>query len=125
MNSTVSEAIRKKREKLGISIEKVTEKTRIPGKFLQAVEESRWEEFPSAFHRRSYLRLYLSYLKLPETLLEECQPDLFDQPREDAAEQPLEPGAGLPASRIILVVALAVVFLLVLILSQTLLRRHG
>lgn len=59
---SLSELIKKEREKQNLSYDKIYEETRIPKKFLIAIEENNWFQFPSDFHKRATLRKYLDYL---------------------------------------------------------------
>lgn len=61
--------LRKEREQKDIALETLSEKTRVPLKFLQAMEEDRWDKLPSLVYIQGYLRSYALYLGLsPEKL---------------------------------------------------------
>jgi cytoskeletal protein RodZ len=62
----LSEKLRRERELRGISLKQISDDTRIGVRFLEALEENRFELIPGEFYRRSYLRAYTRYLGLDE-----------------------------------------------------------
>ncbi len=63
--------LREAREARGLSLEDGFAATRITKKFLQALEEGRYERLPTPVHVRGYLRNYARFLGLdPEPLVE-------------------------------------------------------
>jgi transcriptional regulator with XRE-family HTH domain len=63
--------LREAREARGLTLENATAETRIPKKYLQAMEEGRFRALPTPVHARGYLRNYAKYLGLdPNPLLE-------------------------------------------------------
>jgi len=74
---TLSEMLRGKREELHIPLSKISGDTKVHERFLQHMEAGRWDRFPSAFHLKYYLRTYLSYLGLDDSLLEAHAAELF------------------------------------------------
>lgn len=66
----VGETLRRRRESLGLSLEQVHAQTRIPVRYLQALEEERFDVFPAAPYARGFCRSYASFLGLdPEPLV--------------------------------------------------------
>jgi transcriptional regulator with XRE-family HTH domain len=64
--ATLSEQLKRERELRGVSLQQISEETRIGVRFLQALEDDRLEVIPGEFYRRSYLRAYARYLGLDE-----------------------------------------------------------
>ncbi|HEY7818372.1 MAG TPA: RodZ domain-containing protein [Vicinamibacteria bacterium] len=64
--ASLSERLRRERELRGISLQQISEETRIGVRFLEALEEDRLDIIPGEFYRRSYLRAYTRYLGLDE-----------------------------------------------------------
>ncbi len=66
----IGELLRSRRQALGITLEQVHAETRIPVRYLQALEEERFEAFPAVTYARGFLRTYAQFLELdPESLL--------------------------------------------------------
>ncbi len=63
----LGELIKEEREKKAISLEKISEETKIPVKFLKYIEEGEIDKLPSKTHTRAILTKYLNYfnLKIP------------------------------------------------------------
>lgn len=53
------EDMKKMREALGVSLENISEHTKIRIGFLNAIEEDQFDALPSRFHLRSFLKSYL------------------------------------------------------------------
>ncbi len=66
----VGDALRRRRESLGLSLEQVHGQIRIPIRYLQALEEERFDVFPAPQYARGFCRSYASFLGLdPEPLV--------------------------------------------------------
>lgn len=65
MTTTVGEFLRKTRTQRGITLEQVSQATRVRLAYLQAIEQNEPSELPSVVQARGFLRLYASYLDLP------------------------------------------------------------
>ncbi len=66
----IGELLRSRRQALGLTLEQVHAETRIPVRYLQALEEERFEVFPAVTYARGFLRTYAQFLELdPESLL--------------------------------------------------------
>jgi hypothetical protein len=62
--------LRREREERGLSISAISAKTRIPTKYLRAIEEDRFELLPGGILRRSFLRQYAEQVGLtPGTIV--------------------------------------------------------
>jgi transcriptional regulator with XRE-family HTH domain len=76
--------LRSTREKLGISIEELSEATRIEIEYLDAIERGEFEALPGPVYIRSYLRTYSIYVKLdPRKVIK------IYQESKQATEEPL------------------------------------
>jgi cytoskeleton protein RodZ len=67
--SNFGEQLRREREMRGVSIEEVSEATRISTRFLQALEEEQWERLPGGIFNRGFIRSVARYLGLDEEAL--------------------------------------------------------
>lgn len=66
----IGSILKEKRESQNLSFDDVFDVLRIQPKFLQAIEDDRWEAMPSPAHVRGYVRKYAQHLKLdPNPLL--------------------------------------------------------
>lgn len=63
---TAGEILKKKRISLGRSIEKVSQDTKIQKRFIQFLEENKFEEFDSQVFITGFIKIYSSYLGLDE-----------------------------------------------------------
>ena len=46
------------RQQNGVSLEQISQTTKIRSYWLQAIEEGRWSELPGGVYRRNYIRQY-------------------------------------------------------------------
>lgn len=86
--------LRKEREQKNIALETLSEKTRIPLKFLQAMEEDRWDELPSLVYIQGYLRSYALYLGFsPEKVFTRYKNEVLkkDEPQKETIPPPKPP----------------------------------
>ncbi len=73
--------LREAREAKGLTIDEAQEQTRINARYLQALEEGRYEALPTPVHVRGFLRNYARLLSLdPEPLLERYEASRNHQP---------------------------------------------
>lgn len=56
--------LKKLREELGVGVEEMSIRTKIPRKYLIAIESDRYEQLPAAVYFRGFLVSYLRYLNL-------------------------------------------------------------
>lgn len=70
---SLGEILKKRREDLGLSFEDIYNMSRIRHVFLKALEEERWDEFPSASQAKAFLKKYIRILNLPEDILKEYE----------------------------------------------------
>jgi cytoskeleton protein RodZ len=69
MPSQVGKALRNARTERGIELDEVERVTKIRAKFLQAMEEERWEDLPAPVYARSFLATYAEFLGLDQGAL--------------------------------------------------------
>lgn len=71
--------LREARETKGLTLVQVQDRIRINTKFLEAMENGRFESLPSPVHGRGFLRNYARFLELePEPLLKRYEATLVD-----------------------------------------------
>ncbi len=62
--------LRRLRTELGISLEQITERTMIRSGLLRCIEEDQYDQLPSRFHLKGFLKAYAQYLHLdPEFVM--------------------------------------------------------
>ncbi len=62
MENRIGQALRRAREARSLTWEQVSEALHIKPRYLQALEEGRWEDLPSPAQGRGFLRLYAAFL---------------------------------------------------------------
>lgn len=90
----IGDALADARERAGLDIGEVEQRTKIRAKYLRALEEERWEELPSAAYAKGFLRTYAGVLDLDaELLVDEYRRQVEARPDEEGrplGEQVLE-----------------------------------
>ncbi len=72
MALVIGQTLREARTERGVELSEVERVTKIRVKFLQAMEEDRWEALPAPAYERGFLEIYARYLGLDrEALLDE------------------------------------------------------
>ncbi|NBW83312.1 hypothetical protein EBR21_16305 [bacterium] len=56
--------LKKLREEMGVDVEEMSVRTKIPRKYLLAIESDRYEQLPAAVYFRGFLVSYLRYLNI-------------------------------------------------------------
>src|SRR5271163_4056377 len=70
MSSTpFGEHLKREREMRGVSLEEIAAATRISTRFLEALENERWEELPGGVFNRGFIRSVARFLGLDEDAL--------------------------------------------------------
>ncbi len=64
--ATLGERLRAEREKRGLTIEELAQRTRISARFFEAIERGDTASLPGGFFYRSFIRQYAQLLDLPE-----------------------------------------------------------
>jgi cytoskeletal protein RodZ len=102
------ELLKREREMREVSLNEVTVATRIPPKFLEALENQDWEKLPGGFFNRGFVRAIARYLGLDEEhLLAE-----YDLARgEEKAESPVPENRIPSPSKWLVAVAVLVILL--------------
>lgn len=62
------------RQHNGVSLEQISQTTKIRAFWLQAIEEGRWSELPGGVYRRSYIRQYAQEAGIDASQLLACCP---------------------------------------------------
>lgn len=84
---TLGQQLRSEREKKGLSIAELADRTRIRAMYFEAIEADKPEEFPGRFFYRSFLRQYAGLLELPESVVRpEIERSIADE-RAEVAER--------------------------------------
>ena len=65
----IGTALRQAREEQGFSLKDMQKKTNIQIDYLQSLEEERFDQLPSPFYARGFLRAYAKSLKLDAAYL--------------------------------------------------------
>ncbi len=60
----IGKELKEVREEKGISLEEISEKTKIQPRFLKAIESGNWRELPEEVYLRGFLRTYADALGL-------------------------------------------------------------
>jgi hypothetical protein len=72
MAPTIGDTLRKARADRGVELSEVERATKIRVKFLEAMEDNRWDAMPGPAYARGFLEIYARYLELDrEALLEQ------------------------------------------------------
>lgn len=93
----IAEMFRKGREKTGLPIKSIVERTKIKKDYIEAMEAGNMSVFENPIFIRNFVRSYARFLKIPESqimpLLAETQPvdTVQDRPGEDFDAAPKEP----------------------------------
>ena len=95
MEPTIGQKLNQFREEKGISLEEISQKSRIPMKYLRAIEANDLDSLPSLTQMRGYLRLYASVLDVEiESLKVEGYHLTGGEQRGDATKIPAEPDSS-------------------------------
>ncbi len=100
----ISDVLREEREKRKISIEEITEKTRIPLKYIQLLEKGKWDKFPSKVHLLGYMKIYCEYIGFEEEETKEILSVFKDEEDEEKIENYNDDKDGKKKEKILLVI---------------------
>jgi cytoskeleton protein RodZ len=64
MNMVFGQHLRRERELRGVCLKDITQATRISQRFLEYMENDRWDQLPGGVFRRAFVRQYASFLGL-------------------------------------------------------------
>ena len=105
--------LKQAREQKGITLEVLSEKTRISLKFLQAIEEDRWDALPSSVYVKGYLKSYALYVGLnPEKVLTHYENEILK--KEEAQEEIVPPPKPPKYKKTIRFIVTLIIFLLII-----------
>src|SRR4051812_29009487 len=94
MASSVGRTLRKARTERGVELSEVERATKIRAKFLQAMEEDRWEALPAPVYARGFLDIYARYLGLDQkALLDKYKETVEAEEHEPIPDSVIKPGA--------------------------------
>jgi len=90
----IGPSLREARIRRGIGLDRVEAATRIRTRYLEAIEDDRWDELPAEAYAKGFLRTYASYLELdPQQYLTAFRENRreVEEPIAPMAERPFEP----------------------------------
>jgi cytoskeleton protein RodZ len=94
MAPSLGRTLRKARTERGVELSEVERATKIRAKFLQAMEEDRWEALPAPVYARGFLDIYARYLGLDEKALLDRYGETVEAERpEPIPDSVIKPGA--------------------------------
>ncbi len=64
--SSIGQTLKSRRLQRSLTAEQVAQDTRIHIRFLRALEDERWQDFPARVYLEGFLRRYAGYLDLEE-----------------------------------------------------------
>ncbi len=92
----IGKELKEVREEKGITLEEVAEKTKISQRFLEAIENGRWEELPEEVYLRGFLKTYAEVLGLDgkefvanyqRSQSQEVTPDVPEKEAEEESQE--------------------------------------
>jgi cytoskeleton protein RodZ len=93
MATPVGQTLRKARTDRGIELSEVERATKIRAKFLEAMEEDRWEALPAPAYARGFLDIYARYLGLDrDALLDQYSETVEGEHPEPIPSSVIKPG---------------------------------
>jgi helix-turn-helix protein/uncharacterized protein DUF4115 len=90
----IGPSLREARIRRGLGLDRVETETRIRTRYLEAIEDDRWDELPAEAYAKGFLRTYASYLELdPQQYLTAFRENRreVEEPIAPLAERPYEP----------------------------------
>lgn len=90
----IGPSLREARIRRGIGLDRVEAATRIRTRYLEAIEDDRWDELPAEAYAKGFLRTYATYLELdPQQYLAAFRENRreIEEPIAPMAERPYEP----------------------------------
>ncbi|MGB9677706.1 MAG: helix-turn-helix domain-containing protein [Candidatus Ratteibacteria bacterium] len=130
---SLSELVKKEREKKGISYEMIYRDTKIMGKFIEYIENGKWDKFPGDFYKKAVLKKYLNYLGIEGINIEEVLNKKEDGSEEKIIEHEVEKNDKKKKEKIekkifsdrkfYLLIALFLLFVLLLILENLIFKN--
>ena len=117
--------LKKERESKGISLQEISNSTRITLKLLTALEEDRLDIFPGTFFVKAVLRSYAKAVGLNEEQVLERYREVIEaaKPEVEVKQETRVPGAGLSDRRLWFYSAAAVMILAIIIITFLVLKK--
>ncbi|MEI6462711.1 MAG: helix-turn-helix domain-containing protein [bacterium] len=121
---SLSALLKNRREDLNYSLETVSDQTKIRIEYLDALEEGRYEEFPSEVYLKGFLKTYAKFLNLDNSLVQalyrrEQSVRQKKKPIESISKQFREPRVIITRKRLaIILIALILVAVGIFLLTQ-------
>ncbi len=98
MTDSTGSRLRQARELRRLTLQQVSETTKVRAHYLQALESDDYSAIPSAAQARGFLRIYAEFLELdPSSLLPAAQVAPVAEPAAPVASQPAAPQAPRPS----------------------------
>ena len=95
---SVGEILRKEREARGVSLQEISEETKISMRFLRAIEEEHFDLLPGGVFNRNFVRQYARYLRLDEDTAVQDYLRIVDTERESPADEKNAPFVEMQSS---------------------------
>jgi cytoskeletal protein RodZ len=92
--------LQQRRQRAGISLEQIAERTKISIRFLKAIESEEFEKLPGGIFATSYLRQYAAVVGIDEAALLERYRTRW-APRSEVVEEPVRESVRNPIVRIL------------------------
>lgn len=93
MAPTIGQKLRRAREDRGAELRDVEVATKIRVKFLEAMEEDRWEALPGPSYARGFLDIYARHLGLdPQALLDDYRKTVEGERHDPIPQSVIKPG---------------------------------
>jgi cytoskeletal protein RodZ len=93
MAPTIGQKLREARADRGLELSEVERATKIRVKFLEAMEEDRWDELPAPVYARGFLDIYARHLGLDhEAILDEYRRTVEGELEESIPQSVIKPG---------------------------------
>jgi cytoskeleton protein RodZ len=93
MAPTIGETLRQARSERGDELSDVEQATKIRVKFLEAMEDDRWDALPAPAYARGFLDIYVRYLGLDrDALLDEYRRTVEGERHESIPKSVIKPG---------------------------------
>jgi hypothetical protein len=93
MPLSVGQTLREARDQRGVDLSEVERVTKIRVKFLEAMEEDRWDALPGPAYERGFIEIYARYLGLDrQALLDEYAKTVDDERHEPIPGSVIKPG---------------------------------
>ena len=91
----LGELLRSARARRGLALQQVSNETKIPRRYLEALEQDRLEALPGGLYRRAHVRAYAQAVQLDPGLLAQLERDLkASVPIEAVPERPRKRAAA-------------------------------